>query len=696
MTSRVDWTSEREVLSFAKRITERNNSQMQEYYRKWYMQTAYYAGLQNLRWNNYSNILEEPHSPAWRVRMVCNLIQPSVRTMVAKLIKVKPWLDVTPATGDLSDAVIATKGKRVLQFYWDYLGMMTKYIECLFWAGTTGNGFLKVGWDPEAGEFLDVSPSDLLSNQDLADEDRKALLKLFKKQFNIEGPVKENKVYTVPIGDPFVEVITPFEIIVPQNCKNLDDAPWVMQLSIKHIEELHDRYGSAAERIQQGDLSEGQLSTFYQSRLSSLERVNAPINEYKDHVLVREVWHRPSRSLPRGARYVICQDEILNEHRENPYRHQRLPYIHIREIFVPGKFWGTCATEQLMDIQKDYNKTRSQLVEHKDTMLAGKWLVPVGSGVKDGTITNEPFQVIRYNYPFKPEQADIKPLPASMDRLLGFHRQDLEDITGQHEVSKAQVPGEVRSGAAISLLQEADDTKLNVISVTADRELTKLGSMLLDVIAQYVKEERLASVVGDENYYQSFFFRGSDLVGANLGTPNVSYFRVNIQTFSRLPMNRQAQQEMITYFLDKGIFDPIKDKNLILHMSSIGSVAESMKPSRNAKAKALYENQLMTQGQPVQAQFWELHDAHIEALMEFMNSHDFEMLDQSIQQLFTSHLTQHFELQAAVQVYPQVQLAKQSLIAKAAAMSTLPPQVAMFNAQQTQGQSQTQGQKQIQ
>jgi len=155
----LDLADPEKVNELVKHSVEARKTRMYDFMRTWYLQIAFFAGHQNLRWNEVTRLLQEPLGPSWRQNLVINLIQPSVRTTVAKLLKRRPWVDVTPATGDSKDVFIAERSKRILQFYWKYLDVGGTLQDALFWMATTGNVFLKnllgfFGWGIHGGKPL--------------------------------------------------------------------------------------------------------------------------------------------------------------------------------------------------------------------------------------------------------------------------------------------------------------------------------------------------------------------------------------------------------------------------------------------------------------------------------------------------------------------------------------------------------------
>ena len=86
--------------------------------RQWFLNIAWFKGNQNVIWDDVSRLLREPAAPPWRVRLVINLINGSIRTIVSKLIRPRYEPDVIPPTEDALDIETAALDKQVIQSYW--------------------------------------------------------------------------------------------------------------------------------------------------------------------------------------------------------------------------------------------------------------------------------------------------------------------------------------------------------------------------------------------------------------------------------------------------------------------------------------------------------------------------------------------------------------------------------------------------
>lgn len=649
------------VASFAAYTWRQRHYYKHNLERQWFINIAWYMGQQNLVWSDIAKQLVNPKTPPWRVRLVVNLMQGAIRTACAKIYKSRPEWDVIPATSDIVDQQIAELDKHVLENYWQVCRMGPKWLEALWWMLLTGNGFIKPHWNPELGEQLDVSPGDLFQEQMLMPDEVSKL----------SGGL--NGLDELKLGDIDVKVVTPFEIIVDPLATSLGNTRWLLESNIQYVYEVKERWGKTAEDIVPDNNTMGVGDTFhYQRRLQNLtsnsSSILSPNDHREDSVVVHELWIKPhgTGKFKDGRFLVICQDKVLNGDGEGvpfPYRHKKLPYIHLGEIPVPGRFWYASTAEQLVPVQADYNKTKSQLIENRNLMTRPKWLVSDGANIATNALTDEPGEVVVYSGPFKPEPAALQPIPSYVNNMLVEHRRDFEDISGQHEVSRAEAPGEVRSGRGIGMLIQQDETRLGTIIDHLDQALADTGKMVLELACQFVDEERIAKITGTSDEIMVFSFKGSQLLGKNYGRPGADYFDVRIKTIPGLPNSRMAQMQLAQTLIDKQFLGP-NDRDLVFRLMGIGNVQNVLDKSRVHRSQALVENQKLLQGIQVPVFTYQDHIAHLEVLDEFRNSIQYQELPDQIKQLFMLHEQQHKMAQAMKIAEPQVllQRAQQQLM----------------------------------
>tara|TARA_Y100001963_G_scaffold159702_1_gene264714 strand:- start:2384 stop:4294 length:1911 start_codon:yes stop_codon:yes gene_type:complete len=574
-----------------------------------------------------------PDAPPWRVRLVANLLQGVVRKIKSKMLRQQPIWGAVPATGEPEDILVSRTGTKVLRYYWGGpLMMPVKLPDSFDWMSTCGNVFLRLLWDPRANNEM------TLSQDDVSDKD-------FKKRLG--DLLKKKK--TVGLGDADVEVVSPFELDPDPSATRMDRATHVIHSKARPIDQVKDLWPEAKGLSPDAD---DDMVRHFERRIADLAGPNGfggvmqggRSGRNDGQIMVHELWTTPVGDQRRGFHAVVAGGKLLALE-ENEYRYagkSALPFSHFQEIPVPGRFWGTCALEQAIPIQADYNRSRSQLIENRNLMTRPKWLVPKGANIGDFSLTSEPGEVVEFTPGLPPQAWTPPPLPPYVIRSIEQDRLDLQDVTQIHDVSQGRAPGHgVRSGVAIATLQEADDTVLGPTIDLIKFELERMGAMLLELLSRKVKEERLIKIVGDENLIEAQTFLGKNLLGADR-RPNVNYFDVKVEMGSKLPLSREGRVNFLTQLFQAGLLDPQQDRERILQMLEIGSDEPLYDVTKLDRGNAQQENRAMVAGQIVEAQPWDDDELHIGAHREFQKRPDFlRNADPFTVELFERHIAQH-------------------------------------------------------
>lgn len=645
-----DYSNPNEIVAAVNGVWECRSAMKFNLERQWFQNIAWYMGLQNLVWSNSAERLTEPRAPSWRVRMIVNHLQGMVRTIGAKLYKSAPEWDVLPATTDAIDLQVAQIGNQLLQANWYRMLMDEKVFEALLWALTTGNGFIEHTWDPDAGEPV-YYPSE-------------------------EGGVEQED---LSVGETAVEVVPPFEMITDPNVTNFRDSPWAIRSKPMNYDLLCEQF-PRAEAIKNFTSESPRVHTKFQEHLKTLTSRGPMANTRgdsssinKDTVIVHHLWVRPRRQsrtgLKRGKLVIIAGDTILNGNGKGvdfPYLHGELPFAHIIEVPVPGRLWGTCTLEQLLPLQGNYNRTRSQLIENRNLMSRPKWLVPRGSGVSADALTSEPGELVDHNPGLPPTALEPPNIPPYVQNMLTTDKLDMEDIAGIHEVSRGEAPGQIRSGSGVDALVEKDETRQGPVVRHIEAQLARLGRQNLAVSAQFVTEQRLAKIVGGNDELLLFNYSGNQLIGSNASLPGVSYFDVRVRTTSGLPNSRSGQQQLLGQLVEIGALQPQTnetDRRAIFKLLSIGRTIDSLDEARVHRSRQLQEIERIINGEDVRAEQWHNHRVHLEVLDDFRNSARYDILDPQIKAKLQAHSQSHKEWIAYNAIEPQILTRKAAMLA---------------------------------
>lgn len=586
----------------------------------WFLNLAFYLGDHWLFWNH--GRLDRPKLDPWRLMLIDNRIQGIVRTELAKMTKQKPTWQVVPTTAADEDMQAARTGEKLLDFLWWHLSMRNKLMDVLLWSRVACAGFWKVCWDSAKGQKVNIVTDP--QGQPVMHAETGAPMK--PDDFGGELPEGLGQ-KTIATGDVHIEIVTPFELYPDPIAHEIEDAEWCIQTTVKSPEYVHAHFG--VDMAPDTDVAPGVV----EARMFSAYQLSGT-SGYKG-VKVNEYWCRPNSQHPNGRRAVWAKGKILLQE-DNPYK--SLPYVMFKGVPVPGRFWPTSVVEQLRGPQMELNKIESQVAENAQrignpALMCSRQANIVYKGTPgeridfDDTVQNAVPQYL---------------IPPMMPQYVLQEREKIErsiqEISGQHEVSNAQVPAGVKAASAINLLQEADDTRLGPAIYDMEESLGLAGSKLLKLIAQYWTEERTIMIAGEDHAWDVMLFRGAALKENT---------HVEVQSGSAFPKSKAAQQaaiqDMVNLRLQYGEPpDPILMQKVMKDMEA-GGLERLFGDLTASVAQVNRENQQISQGQQIPVNPYDEHQVHIHVHEEFQRSATYPLLGPEVAQMMEAHVAEHRE-----------------------------------------------------
>lgn len=609
-------------------LLEKSRRVRRRYEGRWYLQLAYYQGRQWIGWDGARlyDVMLEP----WQVKLVDNRIQPIVRTEIAKMTKSRPAFVATPRTAEEEDVRAALVAERVLEFEWTELDLQRKQRQALLWSRICGAGFLKVCWDSQRGDMLEVfvgPEGDVLkdSNGRPMSTNRQDVRQIIGGMPDeVRAGIKTKRIH---MGDVHVEVRTPFEIYPDPLAaeEGIESAEWVIEEAVRSPGYVEERYGVELEPDAEA------VAGIAESRLPGIGTDTAGGN--RDGVLVRELWMKPCGKHPRGRHVVWAGGRVLREE-HNPY--PWLPYVMFRGVPVPGRFWPSSVTEQLISPQTELNKRRAQIAENaqrignpplmKSRQANVEWTgLPGEEVVYDDTMPNSLPQFLQVPEMPGYVREDIQRIEASM-----------REIAGQHEVSSGTVPAGVTAASAINLLQEADDTRLGPDIADMEAALAGLGRRVLDLVGMYYTDQRVVKIAGDDGSWEIFPFRGSMLTG---------HADINVQAGSAMPRSKAAKQaamqELLNLVLQYGV--PVKPRDLRKFFADyeVAGLERMFSELGTDERQVQRENRRLGVGEPVQINSYDDDQVHVDGHTEWFKTPEFESRPEHIKAAAIAHVEMH-------------------------------------------------------
>lgn len=517
---------EKKIVDFVRKGFDLSKSDRWKAEKQWFLNLAFYFGQQNIMVSDAPGTgrqfrLYTPPAPYYRARPVINRIRPLIRTEMSKLTAQKPNAYIVPASSDDRDLFAANAGEQI----WDSIQREHKVNSVMrravFWATLTGNGFIKDYWDDyKLDRYSDLQ------------------------------------------GTMCFEAITPFHIFVPDLKEdNIEDQPWVIHGANRSVEQLELQYGISMKisKSSKGDTLEENFTTAMGISNQDTKKQNT--------TLVMEAWIKPGafKMFPEGAMVTVAQDKVIAYEHGWPYVHNQYPFSHVSHIET-GKFYRDSVITDLISPQREFNRTRGQIIEAKNKMAKPQLLAEMGA-VDPGKITSEPGQVILYRPGFNPPQPlPLVSLPSYVLQELDRIQLDMNEISGQHEVSRGGAPAGVTAATAISYLQEQDDTKLAYTYASIEEAMEKIAYHTLCHVKQYWDTPRMIRTTGTDGSFDVMAFQGSDL------RDNTD---IRIEGGSSLPTSKAAKQAFILDLMKMGFIDPTKGLE-VLEIGGINKIYESV------------------------------------------------------------------------------------------------------------------------
>lgn len=577
--------------------------------RQWYLNLAFYFGRQYVQFlgaglgGNSSIKLITPKAPPWRVRLVVNRVRPIIRTEIAKLTAQRPTAYVVPASGEDQDKAAAKAAEQIWNAAYRDLEVHKLVRRSLWWGTICGNAYIKSYWD-QSGE-------------------------------GGQGSVK-------------MEVVSPFHVFVPDlSVEEIEEQPYIIHSTIKDIGYVKRTYGIdvTASMAAEDEILD---QTFMNIQ------TDANVNK-KDSVLCHEVWIKPGghKLFPAGGLLTVIGGQVVQRMDNFPYPHGEYPFAKFDHVQT-GKYYSDSVVTDLIPLQRELNRTRSQIVEAKNLMSKPQLLAAKGS-VEPRKITSEPGQVVLYQPGLPPPTPlPLQALPSyvlqEVDRLV----QDMDDVSGQHEITRGQNPSQVTAFSALSYLQDQDESKLASSIASVEEYVEKVARLYLKYVVYFWDLPRTVRVVGRDKMVDAAAWKGSDLRGNT---------DIRVEHGSAIPLGKQQKQAFLLDLFKLGALDP----SMLFELLEMNDLHDANSEFLVDKQQATRENILMSElgaqmppeimqpqtdpmtGQQIPPQIpqiflphdYDNHEAHILHHNNFRKSQEFDQAPDIVKQIFAHHVMLH-------------------------------------------------------
>lgn len=622
-------------VSFVDKEFKRRQEERRPYEIQWRLNTAFLEGNQYVDINPTAmNIEEIPKMYWWQEREVFNHIAPIVETRIAKLQRMRPILKVRPATGEQSDLKSAKVSSSLLQNIYSDEGVKEVSEELFAWNEACGNVFLKHVWNPQKGDVI--------------------MQYVDGETGEITKQVKE--------GDVDMIMVPPQEIYPD----NVTESNILKQKSLIHakaykISEIKEIWGAD---VQEEDTSIIQISKML-SGVGGLGYgqggFNFNVSSLKGYAIVKEYHELPTKQYPKGRLIMVCGGKRLYKG-DMPYTvgedgQLGHPFVKLSCIKRSGCFWDKAIVERAIPVQRRYNALRNRISEYLNRCAISNWMIEDGSVDLDTfeEDAGSPGAITIYQKGFTPPyQVQSPPLPAEFTQEKADLMEEFSMLSGVSEFARmSSAPPGVKSGVALGIANEQDDTRLSSTAGSFENFLIAAAKQWLRLYKQFASNQRILRNINKNNIADISYWQASDL-----GSEDVI-----IDSFSALAESPAQRRQMVFDFLNTPLFLNEQGqidqemKSRIFQMIEMGDWEDGDSDQELHLSKADRENKAMGEGTIPQVVNYDDHVLHIKRHNNYRLSVDYEELKAQnvmVEQVFEAHLNQHLQMmQAATQAQGQ-------------------------------------------
>jgi len=542
--------------------------------RDWALNKAFMNGNQWAFYNRTNNQVENLPSedgdkPRYLVRLVSNQVLPGVMAYIAMLTKTKPTIYATPDSPSHADRKAAEMGERLYEYWWSEF-RLTSQLQIALMYSTLSKGYWKITWDKHAGKPMrfTINPED---GQPIVND---RLREYFIQELQQAGIDPHQFEKRVTLGDIAVEPMRGEDVWLSPGAKRPEEAEYAICRHYMTPERIREVYGKVVQPDAVPAEDETPL-TFGQIRLDK-----------KTNNMLKAVYvgyFKPSKAMPRGREVAWVENEstIL---KDGPWTY---PFTDLPLVQFPGQ--GDDDRPLVTDarpIQKELNRTLSQIVMHKNLTIKPQMVSPVNSLTTK--LTSEPGAVFTYNpvAGLKPEWRDMPALPPSVFNVLQDIQMRLDRHFNLQAVSRGDVPPNVEAGVAIDLLQEAAVDQVAPLIQRIEESLASAGMMMAKLAQVYYVEPRLLKIKGAAGSNQVYHFLNADLQGG---------FSFKAEAGSGLPRTRAGRLTRIKELIQMGVMSPVQAARE-LDLADMRSVTAAMAADED---HATREHDKMLHGVPL-------------------------------------------------------------------------------------------------
>lgn len=524
-----------------------------------------------------------------------------------------PTVVCRPTSGDTNDQHSADAADRLIRYAIRKYSLQEVQDQCTGHALLYGTGFIKTMWDANQGEILGFNKE--------------------TGEIQMEGEVD--------IGVPI-----PWNMYLDPDASVWPKARYI-------FEKMHIPYEDACLMFPGKEDLLQRLRTKTQSQTqpnTPVESDATPTFLKQHHFDVIEAYQYWETGLPVNGmlgRFCYCSidGDLLSETVEpNPFRFHQvknksgdglekgierayLPYSLMTDVDNPTGIWGRSTVVYAAPIQDIHNALVNTMIENARAHGVGRLIMHEDTEIADDSLTNSPYDVVRWTGTRPPEYQAPMALPAVINDLIGLTAGGIDAMFGVNESMFGQQSRE-QSGFSMQYATNQGNMIRRRLFNKYTLLIESVFRKFLDLVRRHWKVEQTILVLGKEKAFESLNIKGADIEG---GFDLVVEYGASL---SLDPVSRRQELLTMMPLFEKAGVDP-KDLLRMVKLSELEGAYDEVGMAAD-RQQEIFEEMIAT-GKAIQPKELRNQKDMLAYAYRYIMTAAFRDLDPKLQVLIENH-----------------------------------------------------------
>lgn len=472
----------------------------------------------------------------------------------------RPAWDVRAVNTDLESQADTQLAGGLLDYFMREKQIEEKLTSAVMMALFLREGWISLGWNVSGGDVYGINPE---NNQ----------------------PIYE--------GDFTVNTHTISDVTRDIHRKDMNHA-WYIVREFENKWDLAAKYPELAEKIEGVAYD---YKTEMQYEISSQLATNVAGDEDSDLIPTYTLYHAKTDAIKNGRMTKIVGDDILLFDGPLPYKN-----IYIFPITTGTQFergFGHSYLMDLLPVQDALNMTISAILTNQAANAVQNFQVPKGAAPRVTQIMDG-MNVFEYDPKAgKMESMDLLRTAPEVFNFANFLINQGDLISNVSQIGRGNAPANM-SGTAMALLQQQAIQSTSGVQNSYNFAIENVGTALIELLQTFAVVPRLAMIAGKSKRSMMKSFSNKDLKGIG---------RVFVDRANPLTKTGAGRMEIANNLLQaQGM---ITTPEQYIGVLTTGNVEPLYQRDNSQRMNILSENEMLMQGQSVQALLTDNHPTHI-------------------------------------------------------------------------------------